>query len=66
MIQEHPCNLMPCCIVVVSVVIIIGASLSEPHHVRSTVKSVFLLDTLPYMAKNCLSANQVLVISQYE
>ena len=26
--------------------IIIGASLSEPHHVRSTVKSVFLLACL--------------------
>ena len=25
---------------------VIGASLSEPHHVRSTVKSVFLLDCL--------------------
>ena len=49
---------------------LIEVSLSEPHHLRSTVKSVFLLaclfacllayllDTLPYMAKNCLSANQ--------
>ena len=25
---------------------------------QTTVKSVFLLDTLPYMAKNCISANQ--------
>ena len=30
--------------------IVIGASLSEPHHVRSTVKSVFLLALL-YMAQ---------------
>ena len=43
---------------------IIGASLSEPHHVRSTVKSVFLLacllEALPYMAKNLFKCKQTL------
>ena len=42
---------------------IIGASLSEPHHVRSTVKSVFLLacllEALPYMA-NLFKCKQAL------
>ena len=42
----------------------IGASLSEPHYVRSTVKSVFLLaclfDTLPYMAKNLFKCKPTL------
>ena len=47
---------------------IIGASLSEPHHMRSTVKSVFLLacllacllEALPYMAKNLFKCKQTL------
>ena len=42
----------------------IGASLSEPHHMRSTVKSVFLLacllEALPYMAKNLFKCKQTL------
>ena len=44
--------------------IVIGASLSEPHHMGSTVKSVFLLACLfvtskyLYMAESRLSANQ--------
>ena len=40
---------------------LIGASLSEPHHVRSTVKSVFLLACLkPYRIWliTCSSANK--------
>ena len=44
--------------------ILIGASLSEPHHMRSTVKSVFLLacllEALPYMAKNLFKCKQTL------
>ena len=50
----------------------VDASLSDPHHVGLTVKSVFLLayllDTLPYMAKNLTmttsstwSANQLYI-----
>ena len=47
---------------------VIGASLSEPHHVRSTVKSVFLLacllscllEALPYMAKNLFKCKPTL------
>ena len=43
---------------------VIGASLSEPHHVRSTVKSAFLLvsllEALPYMAKNLFKCKQTL------
>ena len=48
-----------------SLATVIGASLSEPHHVRSTVKSVFLLACFlaclkPYRIwlKTCLNANQ--------
>ena len=42
-------------------VTVIGASLSEPHHMRSSVKSVFLLACLkPYhiWLKTCSSANK--------
>ena len=47
---------------------LIGASLSEPHHVRSTVKSVFLLacllacllEALPYMAKSLFKCKPTL------
>ena len=43
---------------------IIGVSLSEPHHMRSTVKFVFLLACLfvtgiPYMVESRLSANNI-------
>ena len=41
-------------------VYVIGMSLSKPHHMRSTVKSVFLLAwyIIPYMAEKHLSGNQ--------
>ena len=40
---------------------VVGASLSKPHHMRSTVKSVFLIASLmchTCMAESNLSANR--------
>ena len=62
LLDEHWLNLrFDCCQSFLEPLIIIGASLSEPHHVRSTMKSVFLLACLiPYhiWLKTCLNANQ--------